>query len=187
MNWHDIEGWFSPADARFVRLICSNIYHGYVVELGVFAGKSTAVMAPICLCNDTKYFAIDNFQGSSNPRDEATVHQKNRDIQQLFETNMEQMGLKDHIRIMKSDSSKASRLFEDNEIDFCFIDSDHSPVAVRKDIESWWPKIKKGGFLGGHDYPSPLRTVVDQFAKEQGRKLLTSGRCWAIQKGLVND
>ncbi len=180
--WTDIEGWFSEADAEFVADICSNIHDGIVVELGVFAGRSTAVMAPICIDNFTRYCAIDNFEGSHNPEDEATIHQQNRDIKALFCDNMIAMELMFKISLQQLDSSEAASTARNNSIDFCFIDADHAPVAVRKDIEAWWPKIKINGFIGGHDYQSPLRSVVNQFAKMNNCQVIVGGRCWAIQK-----
>ena len=182
MLWSDIEGWFSQQDAKFVSTICKQISNGIVVELGVFAGRSTAVMAPICLENKTQYYAIDNFTGSNNPRDEATQHQQNRNIRQLFDNNMKKMNIQQHIIVKQSDSILAAQLFANNYIDFCFIDADHAPKAVQKDIDAWWPKIKSNGWLGGHDYQSPLQTVVDRFADLNQLQIVVGGRCWCIKK-----
>ncbi len=75
MKWDQIEGWFSPADAQFVTKICQQIKDGIVVELGFFAGRSTAVMAPICKANGSQYYAVDNCEGGC-PRDPATKAQQ---------------------------------------------------------------------------------------------------------------
>lgn len=48
-------------------------------------------------------------------------------------------------------SDMASR-FEDNSLDFVYIDGNHAYDWVKEDIELWWPKIKQGGILAGHDY-----------------------------------
>jgi len=39
-----------------------------------------------------------------------------------------------------------------NDLDFVYIDANHAYEYVIKDIELYWPKIKKGGVLGGHDF-----------------------------------
>jgi hypothetical protein len=49
-----------------------------------------------------------------------------------------------------------------------FIDGDHSYEGVRRDLLSWWPKIAKNGFIGGHDYAHPkprwgVKKAVDEF------------------------
>jgi hypothetical protein len=43
------------------------------------------------------------------------------------------------------------------DLDFVFIDADHSYPAVKADIAAWMPKVKVGGWLCGHDYD--LRAV----------------------------
>ena len=54
--------------------------------------------------------------------------------------------------VIKSDSVKAADKIKDNSLDLVFIDGDHSYEGVKRDIEAWLPKIKKGGWISGHDY-----------------------------------
>ena len=42
--------------------------------------------------------------------------------------------------------------FKDNILDFVYIDADHRYEAVKADILAWLPKVKKNGWLCGHDY-----------------------------------
>jgi hypothetical protein len=37
------------------------------------------------------------------------------------------------------------------EVDFVYIDANHDYDSVYDDIQYWYPKIKKGGVIGGHD------------------------------------
>ena len=48
-------------------------------------------------------------------------------------------------------SEKAAKLVP-NKLDIVFIDADHSYEAVKEDIQLWYPKIRKGGIICGHDY-----------------------------------
>lgn len=41
--------------------------------------------------------------------------------------------------------------FPDQTFDMVFLDADHSESGVRADIEAWLPKVKPGGWIGGHD------------------------------------
>src|SRR3970282_2127680 len=36
--------------------------------------------------------------------------------------------------------------------DLAFIDANHSLPFVQKDIAAYWPKVRPGGWLAGHDY-----------------------------------
>lgn len=184
MRWQEIEGWFSSYDADFVSEVCVKIKEGTVVELGCYAGKSTAVMAPICRQNVSSYVAIDNFWGT-DPNDPATKNQRKRNMLEVFENNMIAMGLWDYIEVHKIDSAASAQMFVDGEVDFCFIDADHSPEGIARDIEAWWPKIKVGGTLGGHDYQWPgVKQVVSAFAKiNQFELVLGKDRqCWKVEK-----
>lgn len=47
-------------------------------------------------------------------------------------------------------STVASKNFPDKSFDFIYIDGFHA--KVEEDIVHWFPKVKDGGFIGGHDY-----------------------------------
>jgi|TARA_R110000824_G_scaffold2570_4_gene11849 predicted O-methyltransferase YrrM len=75
----------------------------------------------------------------------------------------------------------ASRLFDDESIDFVYVDADHSYKGCMADLEAWYPKLKKGGILSGHDYgehpdkPEPdfpgVTRAVDEFFDAQSVEL----------------
>lgn len=54
--------------------------------------------------------------------------------------------------LIKKYSMDAVKDFEDESLDFCFIDGNHSFEYVVDDIAAWSKKIKKGGIIAGHDY-----------------------------------
>lgn len=64
-------------------------------------------------------------------------------------------------------------MFEDDYFDFIYIDADHTYEAVKSDLESWYPKLKKGGIMSGHDYvevttsvPFGVVQAVNEFLKK---------------------
>ena len=64
--------------------------------------------------------------------------------------------------------------FEDESVDFVYIDGLHTYEAVKFDIMLYWPKVKPGGVLAGHDYgpdwPGIVKTV-DEFVEKHGLEL----------------
>lgn len=42
--------------------------------------------------------------------------------------------------------------FEDESLDFVYIDGNHFEEYIKRDLEIWWKKVKSGGILSGHDY-----------------------------------
>jgi hypothetical protein len=55
----------------------------------------------------------------------------------------------------------------DGSVDLVFIDADHSYEGVKADIEAWLPKVKVGGWIGGHDYKSPRFPGVERAVHER--------------------
>jgi predicted O-methyltransferase YrrM len=83
-------------------------------------------------------------------------------------------------------SLEASKLFNDDSLDFVFIDAAHDYDNVVADLKAWYPKIKKGGVLAGHDfYPDQptwcdvYKAVKDVFGTNY---LEIEGSCFAIRK-----
>ena len=57
-------------------------------------------------------------------------------------------------------------MFDDCSLDIVYIDADHTRCA--EDIAAWWPKMRAGGWLTGHDYTMnpwiTVREAVNRFA-----------------------
>ena len=72
-------------------------------------------------------------------------------------------------KILRLYSRDAAPLFPNSSLDYVFIDGDHSYEGVKNDILLWLPKIKKGGWIGFHDYGmivNPRVTGVKQAVSE---------------------
>jgi hypothetical protein len=70
------------------------------------------------------------------------------------------------------------------ELDFVYIDGSHAYEIVKQDIENYYRKVKKGGFVGGHDienYINPQMGVVQavtEFAVKNKIKLYIGQQDW---------
>jgi len=75
------------------------------------------------------------------------------------------------VRIIRDYSVNASKMFDDEYFDFVYIDGNHDYAEVLKDLEAWYPKLKKFGVMCGDDYghPSGLGVIkaVNEFAYKQ--------------------
>lgn len=72
-----------------------------------------------------------------------------------------------------------------NNLDFVYIDGNHSYPYVKKDIELYWPKIRNGGILGGHDYNAVYPGVsraVNEFVEREGLELHGVNIDWWVIK-----
>lgn len=54
--------------------------------------------------------------------------------------------------IIRDFSLNAVKAFDDEYFDFVYIDAEHTYDGVLNDLGAWYPKVKKGGIISGHDY-----------------------------------
>ena len=95
-------------------------------------------------------------------------------------------------RFIRAKSVDAAKRYQNwlGEPGFIYIDANHEYGHVMADLEAWWPVLKDGGILAGHDFdpthPGVMR-AVQEFA--QARKLLVRVThehdipSWYIYKG----
>lgn len=63
--------------------------------------------------------------------------------------------------IVKADSAHAAGRFEHGEFDLVYIDADHSYAGVARDVDAWRWKVRRGGWLSGHDYENNRNPKFD--------------------------
>jgi hypothetical protein len=81
----------------------------------------------------------------------------------------------DRIGVLQMTSDEAAKQFKDGQLDFLHIDGDHCYEQVKLDLVNWWPKIKSGGILSGHDFICPgdpgwapqVQRALFEFCEEQ--------------------
>lgn len=172
---HKIQGWFS-----FYHLYTEMVEkydNAIFLEIGTWKGKSAAYMATEIANSgkNIKFYCVDTWEGSAEHLDPKNCYYepllKTKDgLYAHFLKNIEH--LKNYIIPIRKSSIEATENFKNNSLDFIYIDASHDYENVKKDLNAWFPKLKKGGTLAGHDYPtySGVRKAVDEFVKEKNLK-----------------
>lgn len=61
---------------------------------------------------------------------------------------------------------------------FVYIDGNHDYQYVKQDIELWWPRLRNGGIIAGHDFcehtPGVMQAVHEFFDPKSVKVLLTA-------------
>ena len=147
------EDWFNYQ--RFYDEIASKKFD-VLVELGTWKGHSISYLGKRLLeqSYDFKLYGVDLFDDSYIHTKEGNSHlaSQMKYIYDVYNQNLIDAGVREVIKDIKGNTWEVASQFEDNSVDFVFIDADHNYESVKKDILSWLPKMKKGGIMSGHDY-----------------------------------
>lgn len=120
---------------------------GVGVEVGTFEGYNATNI--IKYCSFDKLSCIDPYL--PYPDSIGGLGEFSKDAWDALHTKvLERLG--DKAELIRAKSVEVSRKFQDNSLDFVYLDGDHRPEEVRKDIAAWFPKVKIGGHIGGHDF-----------------------------------
>jgi len=158
--YNNIEGWFN-----FDQLYSLQLHEApdkaHFIEVGTWKGKSAAYMAEIIKLSgkDIKFDCVDTWLGSEEHVNDADVINNT-----LYETFLNNMApLKGYFNPLRLPSVEAANFYRNESIDFVYIDAAHDYKNVRADIEAWWPKVKPGGTIAGHDifHPPVRQAVID--------------------------
>jgi hypothetical protein len=96
----------------------------------------------------------------------------------------------DRCLLMRSSSADAANHIEDESLDFVYIDADHDYAHCKEDLLAWFPKVRHGGLVAGHDYLNwtkeegagcdfGVKAAVDEYCYENGYELhVTTDDYW---------
>lgn len=113
-----------------------------IMEIGVADGESALYLAKKMqeINKSFKLYMVDNLD-----------YGKFEQLKTIYQ-NIIKSGLGDFIEVIPYDSLTASAKFNDNYLDFIFLDSSHEYQETKDSIRAWFPKVKDLGIFAGHDY-----------------------------------
>jgi len=185
------EDWFTYPNL-YKSMVYKYYQGGRFVEVGSWKGRSASFMA-VEIHNSghkdaIKFDCVDTWKGSIEHQDLDEI--KNDSLYRMFLQNVEPVI--DLINPIRKSSIEASKQYDDNSLDFVFLDASHEYNDVIEDINAWLPKLKIGGTLAGHDYGRhDVNKAVNDYFKN--KEFSVSEDCWIYEKSknsmvsFVND
>jgi hypothetical protein len=178
--YQKVEGWFNYPD-MFAYAVETAPAEAHFVEIGTWKGQSSAFLA-VEIINSGKKIrldCIDNFTGSViEPGQMYDPDNQAGRLLEVFHKNMEPVS--GHYTAIRGDSADTASFYEDESLDFVFIDASHDYESFKKDLTSWFPKVKIGGLIAGHDYADAyqgiMKAVQDHLCNEKVG--VTPSTCW---------
>jgi hypothetical protein len=110
------------------------------LEIGSYLGAS-AILVAKNLPSGATLTCVDTWQNDG-------MSEGNRDTYAEFHANTKPYG--NRITAVRQASAEAAKSFNGN-IDFLFIDGDHSYEGCKSDFDAWAPRVKEGGLILFHD------------------------------------
>jgi hypothetical protein len=165
--------------------LCQSIGAKTFVEVGCKEGRTTGFV--LANCPDVSVIAIDPWMKQPKSDDPLRETYEDWDFEKIERTFWENVGEhKDRCTMwIRRSISAAPQVAQDHgSVDVVFIDALHDYDSVMQDISLWWPLVREGGFLCGHDFqhkfPGVMRAVANHFP------LMRVGVCpdsvWFVQK-----
>lgn len=162
-----------------------------MAEIGVWRGETSAYL--LANVPDLKLMMVDTWQAippkswrkALGGRMYRLPQQEFNDAH--FEAIRVTQMFQDRRRIEHKSSLEAAQMVLNETADLVFLDAMHTRRAVLNDILAWWPKIRHGGILCGHDYDSRnhrgVKRAVDHWCKNMGfTPYVYPGKVWTVSK-----
>jgi predicted O-methyltransferase YrrM len=158
-----IPGWFSFPN--LYKKMVNDLPNGsLLVEVGCYKGCSLSYLI-VEMVNAKKSFDIVAVDACPWPDIEPDFYKHMKPLEGYYRT------------LFGGDSFDRAKDFKDESIDFVFIDANHTYEYVKRDIEAYLPKMKKGSIMAGHDYnmshPGVIQAVNEAFIEEVNRDFYT--------------
>ena len=150
-----------------------------ICEVGVFLGD----FANFLLSTQPKQLVlIDPWEGVGQSGDHDGNNVKQVYLPSAYLNILNQTKPMPNVMTCRGKSGELLPMFKDGTFDMVYLDGDHSYEGVKIDLPLAWAKLKKGGWLMGHDYetnPKKTKTgyafgvkkAVDEFLAEKGLKI----------------
>jgi cephalosporin hydroxylase len=178
--YRKINGWFN-FDNIYKLALEQSSDGAHFVEVGSWYGKSSCYMAVEILNSGKKikFDCVDTWLGS-----EERLHKEDTNVQQntLFDRFLENIEPVKHIVTpIRMASVEAASTYQDQSLDFVFIDAAHDYKNVMADLTAWYPKVKAGKLMAGHDYNfKTVKKAVDEFAGIHSLEVRPDGHSWVF-------
>lgn len=158
------------------KRFCQNIK---CVEVGVNAGQNAIDM----LTNlPFAHFVLVDSYNVDNPGFQTNELPYTPEAREAFIDGARESlkPFKERVQLIIEDSAVASMRFPDNHFDYIYIDAEHDMGSVERDLKFWYPKLKVGGMISGHDAGTPgVKMAVQKFF---GDMYIAEGEDWYMVK-----
>lgn len=187
-----MQGWCDQKKGCLMGDLIIQNGHTYIVDVGVFEGKSTLAMAKACqIQGKGLVHGVDSWSMPDCVEDEGKENAewwsnlKLEDHYQSFLRHLERSGVSETLKICRMSSRSAAATFPDG-LDMIHIDGNHSEWSSTSDVCMWLPKVKIGGHIvmDDCDWPTTQTAIrlVKKFCKHLGDYIMDESHFALFQR-----
>lgn len=119
------------------------------VEVGVDRGDYSEVL---CKANPNLHlYSVDPWSAGEYEPGLSGVNEEQPYFENCYQETVQRLAPY-NCTIVRKTSMEALKDFEDNSLDFVYIDANHDFLNFTMDLHHWLKKVKVGGIMSGHDY-----------------------------------
>lgn len=188
MDYRDIQGWFN-FEGEYQRAVAMARLGAKFVEVGAWRGKSTAFLASEVKRSgkNIELNVVDTWRGSNEDYHQQVVRAAGGDLFPEFWENMRNLQVDEFVRPHRMHSVDAAQRFDDDSVDFCYIDASHDFQSVRNDLRAWLPKIRSDGVIAGHDiHCDDVKAAVQDAIPWTQVEIINGSTWWWEKSGRSN-
>lgn len=146
------------------------------VEIGVFKGEFSKNLLSGW---GGRLYMVDPWRALGSDYIDSSNHKHHSSIFQDAMNSIE--GYENRAIMIRALSEEAVDLFEDNSLDFVYVDGNHGYSHVKQDLELWWPKLKSGGIMSGHDYLIVNWDIIPKQPNGKNTHVYSKGNRWRLR------
>jgi predicted O-methyltransferase YrrM len=163
----DIPTWTEPATLAYLSSLATRSF--FAVELGTYFGASARPM--LRASPSLHLWAVDKFEVFGS-----------RHISEMF---LHQFIKDGRCEIIVGDSTRAAGMLQHmkGQLDYVWVDDGHEDWQVKSDILNFYPLLREGGLLVGHDYDGDNDVARGVQSVFPGNRIsLPVPRLWQVTK-----
>lgn len=149
-----LPGWCTPEKGKRMAELAREAY--FIVELGVFGGRSLVAMALALRDSSNDFSRVDGIdpytpaaalEGTNDPaNDEWWTHLDYEAVARAAQESLYRLELMPYARLVRMRSLDVVDFYIDGTLDLLHQDSNHSEEVSCEEVTRWTPKIRPGGY-----------------------------------------
>lgn len=153
-------------------------------EIGVYHAQSSCTLLQRCLNIDTIYL-VDPYLPYKDEISDKFIDEKEIEYAKLVaKHHVRYSGFKEKAVFIETNEQHAVESFDDESLDFVYLDAWSSLIDVIPQLNRWIPKVRKGGIIAGHDWDNPdLQQIMLEYKKtSNSNPLFNANNTWMWYK-----